>query len=188
MEPAPRSSKYTVEKKTVSHTMAAADEGGASTPYGSLADITVRGVSALVRTTANFAGHDAVPFLSATAVIVQKIMEHAAAVGENNQHVVEAGRRAEAVRAVLSTLQAAEFPTEHPAYVRILESLAEIEEYAHKWGDKGYWAKRFGVSMSAGTSKAIKYKHLFELQFQVRIGIRVRVRVRVRIRGWVGDI
>ena len=103
-------------------------------------------------------------------------------------HVIEAGRRAEAVHAVLSTLQAAEFPTEHPAYVRILESLAEIEEYAHKWGDKGYWAKRFGVSMSAGTSKAIKYKHLFELQFQVRIGIRARVRVRVRVRGWVGDI
>ena len=188
MEPAPRSSKYTVEKKTVSHTMAAADDGGALAPHGRLADITVRGVSALVRTTANVAKHDAVPFLSALAVIVQKIMEHAAAVGENNQHVVEAGRRAEAVRAVLSTLQAAEFPTEHPAYVRILESLAEIEEYAHKWGDKGYWAKRFGVSMSACTSKAIKYKHLFELQFQVRIGIRVRVRVRVRIRGWVGDI
>ena len=175
-----------MRKRQSVYTMAAADEGGASTPYGSLADITVRGVSALVRTTANLAEHDAVPFISALAVIVQKIMEHAAAVGENEQHVIEAGRRAEAVRAVLSTLQAAEFPTEHPAYVRILESLAEIEVYARKWGDTGYWAKRFGVSMSAGTSKAIKYKHLFELQFQVRIGIRARVRVRVR--GWVGDI
>ena len=78
------------------------------------------------------------------------------------------------MHAVLSTLQAAEFPTEHPAYVRILESLAEIEGYAQKWGDKGYWAQRFGVSMSAGTSKAIKYKHVFELQFQVRIRGQIR--------------
>ena len=38
---------------------------------------------------------------------------------------------------------------------------------AGKWGDKGYWSKRFGVSVSKGTSKAFKYKALFELQFQV---------------------
>ena len=38
---------------------------------------------------------------------------------------------------------------------------------AGKWGDKGYWSKRFGVSVSKGTSKALKYKALFELQFQL---------------------
>ena len=38
---------------------------------------------------------------------------------------------------------------------------------AGKWGDKGYWSKRFGVSVSKGTSEAFKYKALFELQFQV---------------------
>ena len=39
---------------------------------------------------------------------------------------------------------------------------------AAKWSDKGYWSKRLGMSVSKGTSKALKYKHLFELHFQVR--------------------
>ena len=70
-------------------------------------------------------------------------------------------------QAVITTLEGAGFPQQHPCYVSILDSLADIEEIAGKWGDKGYWSKRFGVSISKGTSKALKYKALFELQFQV---------------------
>jgi len=103
-------------------------------------------------------------------------------------------------------LEGAGFPQQHPCYVSILDSLAEIEgqlvraedgvgvmgpnvvwrlrpdprvhvplhtsvrtETAGKWGDKGYWSKRFGVSISKSTSKAFKYKALFELQFQVAL-------------------
>jgi len=136
-----------------------------------LADVAVSGVSTLVRVTAELAEHDAVPFLWVVKTIAGKIVEHAQAVSDNEKHVVEAGRRAAATQAVLDTLQGASFPATHPAYVAIVEALAQMHEYASKWGDKSYWSKRFGVSLAKCTMKSIKYKELFELQFQVPRGV-----------------
>ena len=139
-----------------------------------LADITVAGASSLVRLSAGIAGHDAVPLVYVVSVLARKIVEHAEAVSNNDQHVAEAARRATATQAVLDTLKGADFPSAHPAYVAIVEALAQIYEYASKWGDKSYWTKRLGVSLSKCTMKSLKYKHLFELQFQVRMAVGIR--------------
>ena len=129
-----------------------------------LAEVVVRGASDLVRnllrTSVELSEHDAVPFLSAAGCIVRLVIQQAEAVGENNQYVHEAGRRARAVQvsakiycvgvfvftrchwhsltaaslplpssiqAVITTLEGAGFPQQHPCYVSILDSLAEIE-------------------------------------------------------------
>ena len=129
-----------------------------------------------MRLTAGIAEHDAVPLVYVVSVLARKIVEHAEAVSNNDQHMAEAARRATATQAVLDTLKGADFPSAHPAYVAIVEALAQICEYASKWGDKSYWTKRLGVSLSKCTMKSLKYKHLFELQFQVRMAVGIRKR------------
>ena len=108
-----------------------------------------------------------VPFFNALSVIVQKIRDHAAAVGENDSSVAEAGRRAGAIREVVERVVNADFPTDSRSLVLILEELAELESIASKWSEKGYWTKRLGVSFSAGTTKACKYDELFRKHFEV---------------------
>ena len=113
-----------------------------------------------------------VPFFNALSVIVQKIRDHAAAVGENDSSVAEAGRRAGAIREVVERVVNADFPTDSRSLVLILEELAELESIASKWSEKGYWTKRLGVSFSAGTTKACKYDELFRKHFEVVGGCR----------------
>ena len=108
-----------------------------------------------------------VPFFNALSVIVQKIRDHAAAVGENDSSVAEAGRRAGAIREVVERVLDADFPSDSRSLVLILEELAELESIASKWSEKGYWTKRLGVSFSAGTTKACKYDELFRKHFEV---------------------
>ena len=66
-----------------------------------LAEVVVRGASDLVqnlvRTSVELSEHDAIPFVSAAGCIVRVVIQHAEAVGENDQYVLEAGRRARAV-------------------------------------------------------------------------------------------
>ena len=130
-----------------------------------LAGIVVSGVSSLVRVTANLAEHDVVPFLSTLGVIIGCIVKQAEAVGTNHTHVAEAGKRASAVQKDVETLSEAEFPADHPAFVNILNELAQLNEYAEKWNEKGYWSQRFGISKT-GTTKALKYQQLFEEEFK----------------------
>ena len=127
-----------------------------------LAEVVVSGASDLVlnlvRTSVDLAEHKAVPFVGGVGYIVQLVIQHAEAVGENDEYVREAGRRAQAVQvsakicrgfvfthchwhsltaaslplpssiqAVITTLEGAGFPQQHPCYVSILDSLAEIE-------------------------------------------------------------
>ena len=131
-----------------------------------LSSIVVTGLSVLVKTTANIGISDAA-FLQVACAIAQKLIEHGEAVGENDLCVKEAGRRGAMVQTTLNALAEAQFPSTHLAFSTILETLAELNAIAEKWGDKGYWTKRLGVSFSKGTTKALKYKQLFELQFQV---------------------
>ena len=74
-----------------------------------LAEVVVRGASDLVhnllRTSVELSEHDAVPFLSAAGCIVRLVIQQAEAVGENNQYVHEAGRRARAVHVSSKTLR-----------------------------------------------------------------------------------
>ena len=151
------------------HTMAAADAEMYSDARDEqakhvvrLAEVVVRGASDLVhnllRTSAELSEHEAIPFLSTAGCIVRLVIQHAEAVGENDEYVREAGRRARAVQvsakicrgfvfthchwhsltaaslplpssiqAVITTLEGAGFPQQHPCYVSILDSLAEIE-------------------------------------------------------------
>ena len=84
-----------------------------------LAEVVVRGASDLVRnllrTSVELSEHDAVPFLSAAGCIVRLVIQHAEAVGENDEYVREAGQRALAVQSVVDSLEQAEFPTGSPA-------------------------------------------------------------------------
>ena len=112
--------------------------------------MAMTGVSALVRITANLAECDAVSFLSVAGALAQKLIEHGEAVGENDACVKEAGRRGAGVLATLSALEEAkrEFQSSHPSFSAILQTLAELNEVAGKWGSKGYWTKRLGVSFT----------------------------------------
>ena len=92
-------------------------------------------------------------------MIIGCIVKQAEAVGTNHTHVAEAGKRASAVQKDVETLSEAEFPADHPAFVNILNELAQLNEYAEKWNEKGYWSQRFGISKT-GTTKALKYGHL----------------------------
>ena len=130
-----------------------------------LAGIVVSGVSSLVRVTANLAEHDVVPFLSTLGVIIGCIVKQAEAVGTNHTHVAEAGKRASAVQKDVETLSEAEFPADHPTFVNILNELAQLNEYAEKWNEKGYWSQRFGISKT-GTTKALRYQQKFEEKFK----------------------
>ena len=134
-----------------------------------VAELTVRGVSMLVRRAAELeqALDVPIPFAGALEVIVGKIQDHAAAADENDENVKEAGRRAGAVRDVVNQVVGADFPSENRALVMILEELAELESIASKWKDKGYWTQRLGISFSEGTSKALKYQELFRRHFEV---------------------
>ena len=145
-----------------------------------LSSIAVTGLSALVKTTANIASSDAATygFLQVACAIAQKLIEHGEAVGENDLCVKEAGRRGAMVQTTLNALAEAQFPSTHLAFSTILETLAELNAIAEKWGDKGYWTKRLGVSFSKGTTKALKYKQLFELQFQVSFTIQIMIAIR----------
>ena len=143
-----------------------------------LSSIVVTGLSALVTTTAKIRSSDAAGFLAVACAIAEKLIEHGEAVGENDLCVKEAGLRGAMVLKTLNDLAAAEFPSTHPAFSTILETLAELNAIAEKWGDKGYWTKRLGVSWSKGTTKALKYKQLFELQFQVRFEVQIIIAIR----------
>ena len=143
-----------------------------------LSSIVVTGLSVLVKTTANIASSDAAGFLQVACAVAQKLIEHGEAVGENDLCVKEAGRRGTMVRTTLNALAEAQFPSTHLAFSTILETLAELNAIAEKWGDKGYWTKRLGVSFSKGTTKALKYKQLFELQFQVGFTIQIMIAIR----------
>ena len=156
----------------------------ASTPYTSMNDIeklssiVVTGLSVLVKTTANIGSSDTAGFLQVACAVTQKLIEHGEAVGENDLCVKEAGRRGAMVQTTLNALAEAQFPSTHLAFSTILETLAELNAIAEKWGDKGYWTKRLGVSFSKGTTKALKYKQLFELQFQVGFTIQIMIAIR----------
>ena len=67
-----------------------------------LAEVVVRGASDLVHnlvsTSVELSEHNAVPFLGAAGCIVRLVIQHAEAVGENDEYVHEAGRRARAVQ------------------------------------------------------------------------------------------
>ena len=143
-----------------------------------LSSIVVTGLSVLVKTTANIGSSDAAGFLQVACAIAEKLIEHGEAVGENDVCVKEAGRRGTMVRTTLNALAEAQFPSTHLAFSTILETLAELNAIAEKWGDKGYWTKRLGVSFSKGTTKALKYKQLFELQFQVGFTIQIMIAIR----------
>ena len=82
------------------HTMAAAADE-ARNEVVRLGEVVVRGTSdlvqTLIRTSAELSEHEAVPFVSAVGHIVKLLIQHANAVGENDQYVLEAGRRARAV-------------------------------------------------------------------------------------------
>ena len=148
-----------------------------------LSSIVVTGLSALVKTTVkatiNIGSSDAAAgFLQVACAVAQKLIEHGEAVGENEFCVKEAGRRGTMVRTTLNALAEAHFPSTHLAFSTILETLAELNAIAEKWGNKGYWTKRLGVSFSKGTTKALKYKQLFELQFQVSFTIQIMVAIR----------
>jgi hypothetical protein len=145
-----------------------------------LSSIVVTGLSALVKTTVNIGSSDAATygFLAVACAIAEKLIEHGYAVGENDLCVKEAGRRGDMVQTTLKALKEAEFPSTHPAFSAILETLAELNEMAKKWGDKGYWSKRLGVSFSKCTTKALKYKQLFALQFQVRFIVQIMITIR----------
>ena len=112
-----------------------------------LSDIFVTGLSALVKTTVNIGSSDAATygFVAVACAIAEKLIEHGYAVGENDLCVKEAGLRGAMVLNTLNALAAAEFPSTHPAFSAILETLAELNAMAKKWGDKGYWSKRLGV-------------------------------------------
>ena len=94
-----------------------------------LGEVMLSGVSTLVKTAADVAEHDSVPFLSGALFIVKGIMEQAAAVGENEEHVAEAGRRAHAVESIVNTLSEAQFPPDDPSFKQILEELAQVCAY-----------------------------------------------------------
>ena len=149
-----------------------------------LSDIFVTGLSALVKTTVNIGSSDAATeiatygFLALAIEIAKKLYEHGCAVGENDLCVKEAGRRGAMVISTLNALAEAQFPSTHLAFSAILETLAELNAMAEKWGDKGYWSKRLGVSFSKCTTKALKYKQLFELQFQVRFTVQIMITIR----------
>ena len=143
-----------------------------------LSSIVVTGLSVLVKTTANIGSSDAAGFLQVACAVTQKLIEHGEAVGENDLCVKEAGRRGAMVQTTLNALAEAQFPSTHLAFSTILETLAELNAIAEKWGDKGYWTKRLGVSFSKGTTKALKYKQLFELQFQVGFTIQIMIAIR----------
>ena len=140
-----------------------------------LSDIFVTGLSALVKTTVNIGSSDAATygFLAVACAIAKKLIEHGYAVGENDLCVKEAGRRGAMVISTLKDLAEAEFPSTHLAFSAILETLAELNAMAEKWGDKGKWSKRLGVSFSKCTTKALKYKQLFALQFQVSFTVQI---------------
>ena len=143
-----------------------------------LSSIVVTGLSVLVKTTANIGRSDAAGFLQVACAVTQKLIEHGEAVGENDLCVKEAGRRGAMVQTTLNALAEAQFPSTHLAFSTILETLAELNAIAEKWGDKGYWTKRLGVSFSKGTTKALKYKQLFELQFQVGFTVQIMIAIR----------
>ena len=145
-----------------------------------LSSIFLTGLSALVKTTVNIGSSDAATygFLAVACAIAEKLIEHGYAVGENDLCVKEAGRRGAMVKTTLNALAGAQFPSTHLAFSTILETLAELNAIAEKWGDKGYWTKRLGVSFSKGTTKALKYKQLFELQFQVGFTIQIMIAIR----------
>ena len=143
-----------------------------------LSSIVVTGLSVLVKTTANIGRSDAAGFLQVACAVAEKLIEHGEAVGENDLCVKEAGRRGAMVKTTLNALAEAQFPSTHLAFSTILETLAELNAIAEKWGDKGYWTKRLGVSFSKGTTKALKYKQLFELQFQVGFTIQIMIAIR----------
>ena len=149
-----------------------------------LSSIAVTGLSALVKTTVkttvNIGSSDAATygFVAVACAIAEKLIEHGYAVGENDLCVKEAGRRGAMVQTTLNALAEAHFPSTHLAFSSILETLAELNAIADKWGDKGYWTKRLGVSFSKGTTKALKYKQLFELQFQVGFTIQIMIAIR----------
>ena len=145
-----------------------------------LSSIAVTGLSALVKTTVNIGSSDAATygFLAVACAIAEKLIEHGYAVGENDLCVKEAGRRGAMVKSTLKALEEAQFPRTHLAFSAILETLAELNAMAKKWGDKGYWSKRLGVSFSKCTTKALKYKQLFALQFQVRFIVQIMITIR----------
>ena len=145
-----------------------------------LSSIFLTGLSALVKTTVNIGSSDAATygFLALAIEIAKKLYEHGCAIGENDLCVKEAGRRGAMVKSTLKALEEAQFPKTHLAFSAILETLAELNAMAKKWGDKGYWSKRLGVSFSKCTTKALKYKQLFELQFQVRFTVQIMITIR----------
>ena len=152
--------------------------------FSKLSSIFVTGLSALVKTTVNIGSSDAATeiatygFLALAIEIAKKLIEHGNAVGENDQWVIEAGRRGDMVISTLNNLAKAQFPSTHLAFSAILETLAELNAMAEKWGDKGDWSKRLGVSFSKCTTKALKYKQLFALQFQVRFTVQIMITIR----------
>lgn len=111
--------------------LAAAEAGArANRAVVKLVEVVCIGVSVLVKGVADLSEHQAVPFVSTAGCIVRVIVEHAEAVGDNDEHVLEAGRRAQAVGIVITTLAHADFPIEHAIYVQILEVLAQVNDPA----------------------------------------------------------
>ena len=114
--------------------VADAENDGDATNVVRLAEVVVRGASDLVlnliRTSAELSEHDAVPFVGAAGCIVRLVIQQAEAVGENDEYVLEASRRAVAVQSVVDSLQQAEFPTSSPSFVNILDTLAQVRASA----------------------------------------------------------
>ena len=102
--------------------------------------------------------------LSAVAILCSAIATHAKSVDVNDANVLEAARRAEGAHRLMKSLASASFPDDHPAIIRVVHVLKDLEMRARQWCESPKWSKRFGISRS-GTSKACKYRACFQQLF-----------------------
>ena len=121
----------------VANAVMAAEEEGLVDGTIALCEVVVKASSNVVKLIGVVGESEFVPFVSTVGSLASAIIAQASAVGENDKHVLEAGRRAASVQAMIDTLVDVQFPSSNPSFVNIIEVLGKISGETRIRGEGG---------------------------------------------------